>query len=322
MSVRRGGVVTVAVGFLAELLCACHAVAAPTSADFLKISMIPRAAGMAEACVAIADAAWPEVNPANLTSIDGTLFTFSHAAWFEDISLEMLSIGTSSGRHGFGVSLAGLHTEPLQEYDQSDRHLGQFRYYDFLLSATYARAVASSLRLGATGKTIYEKIGWDSATGFALDLGAGYSTPLPALRSMVSAGAAVRNLGSKMGYFEKKYDLPLAYQFGLCIKPDHLPGEIEAILAADYRAERDAERGFLFGLEIGFAHTVALRLGAKSLTGSDRDGGNATAGFGLNIRNILVDYSYVDFGTKLGATHRLAVALKTGPVLPTPEASR
>lgn len=318
---RCGAVITVA-GLLAAALAASHALAAPTSADFLKITMIPRAAAMGEASVAIPDAAWAEINPSNLTSIEGTLLTFSHAAWFDDISLEMLSVGTSSGRHAFGVSLAGLHTEPLEEYNQDDVHLGQFRYYDFLLSATYARAIASSLRLGATAKTIYEKIGWDSATGFALDLGAGYSRPLTAIRSTVHAGGTVRNLGSKMGYFDKKYDLPLTYQFGLGVKPDRLPGGIDALLAADYRSERDGEQGLLLGLEVGLAHTVALRLGAKSVTGSDRDGGDASVGLGLNIRNITVDYSYVDYGTKLGATHRVAVGLKVGPVLPTPEASR
>lgn len=284
--------------------------------------MIPRAVALGDACVAVGDAAWAEVNPANLTSIEGTLFTFSHAAWFDDISLEMLSMGTSSGRHGFGVSLAGLHTEPLQEYDKDDQYLGQFRYYDFLLSATYARALGSSLRLGATGKTVYEKIGWDSATGFALDLGLGYSRPVAALRSSVSAGATVRNLGSKMGYFEKSYDLPLTYQVGLCVRPDRLPGGIDALVSADYRTEREGDKGLLFGVEIGLARMVALRLGAKSLTGSEREGGDVTAGLGLAIRNIRVDYTYVDYGSKLGATHRLAVALKTGPVLPTPEASR
>lgn len=298
------------------------ALAAPTSADFLKISMIPRAAAMGEASVAVADAAWSEVNPANLTSIEGTLFTFSHAAWFEDISLEMLSVGTSSGRQAFGVSSAWLHTEPLDEYSRDDVYMGRFRYYDFLLSATYARAVASTLHLGATAKTIYEKIGWDSATGFAIDLGAGYSRPLAALRSTVSAGGTVRNLGSKMGYFDKKYDLPLAYQFGLCVKPDHLPGGLEVLLAADYRSERDGEEGLLFGLEVGLARMAALRIGARSLTGRDRDGGDASVGFGLNVRNVTLDYSYVDYGAKLGATHRVAVGLKTGPVFPTPEASR
>jgi hypothetical protein len=176
--------------------------------------------------------------------------------------------------------------------------------------------------LGATGKTLYEKIGWDSATGFAVDLGGTVSGPLSALRSTVSAGGTLKNLGSKMGYFDKKYDLPLTCQIGFAIRPDRLPGGLDVLIATDYRSVRDGEEGLLFGLEVGYAGTAALRLGAKSVSGTERDGGDASVGFGLNFRNITLDYSYVDYGAKLGATHRLALGLKTGPVLPTPEASR
>jgi len=305
---------------LGGLAVISQAWAAPTCADFLKIATIPRVAALGEASVALSDAAWVEANPANLTSVDGSLVTFSHTTWFQDISLQVLSFGTASPSHGFGLSVAGLHTEPLEEYDSEDVYLGHFRYYDFLLGAAYARRLTPSLSAGASLKTLYEKIGWDSATGLALDLGLAWSREVAAARGTVSAGVVMSNLGSRMGYLEEEYDLPLLWQGGLAYRPGWLPAQVEAVVAADYRSTREGERGVLFGAEVVVARTVALRLGGKSVDGVDRDGGDAAAGLGVRIRNILLDYAYVDFGEDLGATHRVSLAFKTGPVFPSPEA--
>ena len=294
------------------------AAATPTCVDFLKISMLPRVAALGDATVAVRDAAWAEANPANLTSVDGSLITFSHATWFQDISLEMLAFGTSTGRHAFGLTLAGLHTEPLARYSSEDEYEGEFRYFDFLVAATYAMAPAAPLRLGVTGKTIYEKIDWDSATGFALDLGLGYDLPPRAFRGELSAGFALRNLGTKMGYFEKKYDLPLTWQGGLAYKPSWLPSSIGALVAVDYRTARGSSGAVLVGAEFEVMKMVALRVGSRGRAG----GSDATAGLGLTIKNMTLDYAYMDPGRNLGATHRIALGFRTSRILPSPEASR
>jgi len=294
--------------------------AAPTCADFLKITTLPRIAALGEASVALSDATWAGANPANLVAVDGSLITFSHTSWFEDVSLQALSIGTSSPRHGFGLSLAGLHTAPLDEYDSEDVYLGEFRYYDFLLEATYARRLAASLSAGASFKTLYEKIGWDSATGFALDLGLAWSREVAATRGTLSAGVTMRNLGTTMGYLDEEYDLPLVWQGGLAYRPAWLPGQVDAVVATDYRWTREGERGLLFGAEVGIAGMVTLRAGGKSVDGVDRDGGDVTAGVGFKIRHLAIDYAYADFGDRLGGTHRLSVGLTTGSIFPSPEA--
>jgi hypothetical protein len=294
----------------------------PTCSDFLKISTLPRVVGMSEAAVAVSDATWAEVNPASLTSIEGSLVTFSHTAWFQDINLETFSLATSSGRHSFGISVSGLYTEPLEEYDSEDVHTGQFRYYDLLVAATYARRFLGSVSVGASAKTVYEKIGWDSASGLALDLGLLHARPVAPLRGEVSGGLAMRNLGGRMGYFEEKYDLPLTWQGGLAYRAGWLPPAVGALVAVDYRTTREGEHGVLVGAELDLARICALRVGARSTSGVTRDGADATIGLGVRTRNLALDYAYVDFGEKLGATHRISLAFTGGPILPSPEASR
>jgi hypothetical protein len=288
-------------------------------ADFLKISPLPRIAALGDAGVALSDAPWAELNPANLTAIHGSLVTFSHAAWFQDISLEMLSIGTTGAGQGFGISAVALHTDPLHRYNSDDLYEGEFRYYDLAIGATYARSLPQSLRAGITAKSVYEKIDWDSASGFALDLGLGWSRAVGALKGEISSGLVMRNLGTKMGFFDKKYDLPMVWQGGVAYRPAWLPRAVKALVAVDYRKPRQGDAGVLVGAEVALADMVALRVGSRGGKGGLEGGSDFTMGVGLAIKHFMLDYAYVDPGSGLGATHRISLALRAGRFLPIPE---
>jgi hypothetical protein len=285
---------------------------------FLKISTLPRIAAMGDAGVAVTDATWAEVNPSHLINVDGSLFTFTHTAWFQDISLETLALGTTSGGHAFGISVTGLHTDPLEGYDALGVKQGTFRYYDLAIGATYARRLHSTLNVGASGKVLYEKIDWDSATGFAVDLGAGFTYPASLLGGSVSLGFAVRDFGPKMGYFDEEFALPLTTQGGLSYSALWLPEGFTARVAVDYEKTRDRDAGLLAGFETGLKDLVTLRAGYRDTY----EDGDLTFGVGLALANTLIDYAYVDMGDNLGDTHRISLALKVGGIFPTPEASR
>jgi hypothetical protein len=302
---------------LTVVLAAGSVAASSTCMRFLKISTLPRIAGMGEASVAVSDATWAEVNPAHLTAIDGSLITFAHTAWFHDISLETLTFGTSSAKHGFGLSLIGLSTDPLEGYDAFDIKQGTFRYYDLVVSGTYARRLPGNLSVGASGKVLYEKIDWDAATGFGLDLGIGYVPPGPLLGGELALGLAVRDLGPKMGYFDEEFDLPLTLQGGLSYRPAWLPNDVSATLAVDYQKTRDEDGGLLFGVEVGLKHMVAVRFGHRG----PAEEGNIAYGVGLNVASAVIDYAYVDMGDHLGDIHRVGLAFKLGGVFPAPERS-
>jgi hypothetical protein len=300
------------------LVLAVRASAGPTCMRFLKISTVPRASAMGDAGVALSDATWAEVNPANLTRIDGSLITFSHNAWFQDINLESFSVATASPSQAFGVGVIGLTTDPLEGYDALDVKQGTFRFYDLAVSASYARRLTPVLAVGATGKMLYEKIDWDSATGFAIDLGAGY-TPTPTiLHGRISLGLAVRDLGPRMGYFDEKFDLPLTFQAGMAYSPIGLPELMDARVVVDYEKTRDRDGGVLVGLEAGLKNVAVLRAGYRDTY----DDGDLTFGLGLKLANASIDYAYVNMGEHLGDTHRVSIGLRAGGIFSTPESSR
>jgi hypothetical protein len=306
--------------FFIVLLAASTAFPASTCMRFLSIATLPRIAAIAEAGVAVTDATWAEANPAHIVHVEGSLITFSHTAWFEDISLETLTVGTSSGKHGFALSASGLHTEPLDGYDEEDRPRGTFRFFDFFIGASYARMLTPSLSVGVSGKTLYEKIDWDSVTGYAVDFGLGYAPPVGLLGGRVSTGFALRNLGPKMGYFDEDFDLPLTWEAGLSYRPGWLPESAGATAAFEYRKIRGKNErgGLLLGLEVDLVDMVSLRLGHRG----PYDEGNLTFGVGLGLANTVIDYAYMDLGEELGSTHRISLSFKVGGLFPTPEESR
>jgi hypothetical protein len=313
---KRGLGLWVLLGF--TFCLAASALSAPTCMRFLEISTLPRIAGMGDAGVAVGDATWAEINPAHLINVEGSLVTFSHTAWFQDINLENLSLGTVGGDNALGVSVIGLTTDPLDGYDYLGVKQGEFRFYDLAVAAAYARRLYPSLSVGASGKVLYEKIDWDSASGFAVDLGVAFAPRISVMRGRVSLGAVLRNLGPKMGYFDDKFDLPLSTQAGLSYRPMWLPESFTALVAVDYDKTRGRDGGPLVGLEVGLKNLAAVRVGYRDAY----DNGDLTYGFGLGIRNVMVDYAYVDMGEDLGRTHRVSVAFKTGAIFPSPEASR
>ena len=315
MGMRGLGSFTVLVALVA---LAGSAFASSTCMRFLRISSVPRIAALGEAVVAVEDATWAEANPAHLVNLDGSLITFSHTAWFEDISLESFSIGTASGNHGFGLSVAGLHTDPLEGYSAFDEYEGTFRFFDFVFTGTYARSFASGISLGVSGKTVYEKIDWDSATGFAIDLGLGYRVPGTMLGGRLVLGGAVRNIGTDMGYFDEKFGLPLTFKGGLSYRPAWLPEFAGALVAVDYEKAQDEDGGILVGLELELMDMIALRGGRRGTY----DNGDITFGLGVSIARTLIDYTFVDMGTDLGDTHRVSLALRVGEIFPSPTASQ
>jgi hypothetical protein len=315
---KRGLGFWVVLGLILAL--AASASSTPTCMRFLKISTMPRVAAMGDAGVAASDATWAEVNPAHLLNVEGSLVTFAHTAWFHDINLETFSVGTTSSKHAFGVMLTGLYTDPLDGYDALGVKQGTFRFYDLVVGATYARRLYRSLSVGASGKMLYEKIDWDSAAGFALDVGAGFTPMTPFLGGRFSLGVALRDLGPKMGYFDEDFDLPLTVQAGAGYSPGWLPERLDATVAVDYEKTRGRDGGPLVGLEAGLKDLVALRVGYRNTNAHDN--GDLTFGLGLALANTLVDYAYVDMGEDLGDTHRVSVAFKVGRIFPSPEEAK
>jgi hypothetical protein len=284
----------------------------------LLIHTSPKVTGLGDACSAVPDAICAEINPAAISFTQGTLVAFSHTSWFEDIDLGAFDLYAASHKHGFGVSLVGLGSGSLDKYTADDHYEGTFRVFDFYLNALYSYRVMPGMSLGVTGRVVYEKIDWESATGFAFDLGGLYMIPRTYLGGTWGLGLARRNLGPSVTFTDGSSDLPYTFQGGVSYAPEWLPEQVSALASVDYRKTRYEDGTPLVGLEIGLADIVALRVGSRL----NQDVGTMSFGAGVKYKHIMIDYAYADYSEALGSTHRMALAFNSGLIFPTPEQSK
>jgi hypothetical protein len=153
---------------------------------------------------------------------------------------------------------------------------------------------------GATGKYLYEKILVDQSSGFGLDLGVQYDTPIENLQ----AGIMVANLGSMSEFRAKKPTLPTLLRLGAAYG-----GLIETLsssylIASDYQIVFPTGQSLLsIGGEMKFEEVFAVRTGY--VFGSE--GRGFSAGVGVEYGIVGIDYAYAPLTSELGSTHTFSL---------------
>lgn len=312
LKLKRIEVLLAAVSFL--LTFSNLASAKPVAMRFLDVSRSPLASAMGQAGVALGNAILREINPAQAIDCDGSLISFCQTSWFGDISIGSAELVTSSGKHGLGLKVTGLFTSPLKGYDDQGIYQGDFRFFDICAEATYARRYRGGFAFGVTGKTVYEKIDWDAASGLAFDLGMNLRPVLSLFGGHVGVGISARNLGAEIGYQNEKFDLPLSLQVGIAYERRWQREPLVLRTAIDYQSARTGETGLLCGLEVSYDRALSFRFGYM-----DAYQGRTTFGVGLHLGRFLIDYSYMPFEYDLGSAHRFGLGIVMGSIFPAPE---
>jgi hypothetical protein len=179
--------------------------------------------------------------------------------------------------------------------------LAEFSAHDLAFGLTYAKLLGRSIQIGLTGKYLYEKIYIETASGFAIDCGIIYNSPLAGLLF----GAAVQNLGKTNKLKEKRISLPNTIRVGIAwpIPSQWLGGK--ALLATDVVKITNEDLHVHFGAEYEVFGRATFRAGYQ--TGYDEKG--LSAGFGLYAGRFGFDYAFVPYGSDLGSVHRFSLGI-------------
>jgi hypothetical protein len=275
-----------------------------TGLAFLKLGAGARAIGMGDAYAALGgDASSVYWNPAGAVAVDNIDVVLMHSEWFEGIRYEFAGGVQSDGRQAFGIGLMGLYTDEIEEREDDPLAdpIGTFRVFDFSVTGTYARRLTDQLDVGGSVKYLNETIDEESATGFAVDVGAIYRVPaVPGL----SAGVSVQNLGPQMKFVEDGFDLPAVARVGAALQApvESLNGDL--VLVGDAVVPlTEGDVKIHSGIEFEYAEILAFRFGYR--TGWDNQ--NVSYGVGAKVRSFRLDYAYVPFYSDLGDTHRISL---------------
>jgi len=229
-----------------------------TAADFLLIGHGARAAGLGGAYTAVSDEATAAYwNPAGLSALNGTRVSLGHFAWFQDITVEQISLGTPIGdRFSAAVSATYLNYGSIPGYDIDGQPDGDIVAYDWAGGLSLAMALSESVAVGVSGKYVNQRLDDQSASAYAADIGFRYNA------ESFAVGLTVSNLGSRLQFDHVAEKLPAAARIGLLLRP------FATDVATSLEFEKRLHGDFFVrqGLELGFSDMYYLRAGYDYLT--------------------------------------------------------
>ena len=310
-----------------------------TAAKVLSIPVGSRALGMGGAFVAVAnDASAMYWNPAGLSKLNQYEVFLMHSEWLADISFDYVGIALPLGNVGtIGFNFTSMSMNEMdvtsEEYPEGTGET--FSAGSIVFGACYSRSLTDRFSIGANIKYISEHIWNSNASGFAIDIGTLFTTPIKGIR----LGASISNFGQKMqiqgddllvqkdiderieGNVESvnaylatdKFDLPLHLQIGISM--DAFNTEMNRLtLAVDGIHPNDNTESLNLGFEWAtLRELICFRAGYKSLFAKDSEE-EFTFGGGFNYGKLAsfklsVDYAFQQF-IHLNDIHKFSLILK------------
>jgi hypothetical protein len=275
---------------------------------FLKLGISGRGTAMADAGSAIASgAAATYYNPAGLTGQsvlpEASQLMFMHREWIQDTRMEYLGTSVALGEdNALGAAINTTTVSDIEIRTRPGPADGTFTSRELSFGLSFAHRFSPDLRVGVTGKFLYQKIFVDEGSGYAADLGAIWQSPLDSL----TIGAALCNIGSMGALRSEKITLPALFRFGPAYTFRLGENQMGATVAADFVRIFPEQRNYLnTGAELRFNDMFAARGGYQF--GSD--GRGLTLGVGIAYGILVLDYAYAKLSSDLGDAHTLSLAL-------------
>lgn len=296
-----------------------------TAAQFLGISVGPRAMAMGGAFVALGDDAsamyW---NPGALARVGHGQVMASHTSWLVETDFNWIGVTLAlDADNAVGISLTQLDYGE-DEVNTVTMPEGTGEYWtaqDLAFTLTYSRNLTDRFSIGGSFKYITQQIWNESASAIAFDVGLIFRTPFDGLR----LAAVLSNFGGDMQLDGKdltrridldpqntgnnetivanlktdEWELPLFFRAG--VSYDLQRNDLfTATISADAVRPNDNDEHINIGGEFGFRNTLFFRVGWKALLLDETEEG-LTAGFGLHYplfgsTAAALDYTYQDFG--------------------------
>ncbi|MEK7475641.1 MAG: PorV/PorQ family protein [Candidatus Coatesbacteria bacterium] len=300
-----------------------------SGAEFLRVAMGARPAGLGESFTGLADdvtaVAW---NPAGLGQLENAQFSAMHLAWFSDISYEYLAGSYPLGGMGsIGVSAAYVNVPP---FDSTAPGSGEAKgtAADGMFGVSWGGALSlvspeerwlGGVFYGATAKVIYRSLGGYaplggtpasySAVGAAVDLGFLYRSG-----EAFTAGLSCMNLGGPMTFLQDEGDaMPVTVRAGVGWRAWD-KGSLRVTALADVAKPVDPDGGKFASGTWGGAGVEVTGFGFVTVRGGYRmaaDGGRVVGGAGFTYGQVSIDGALVPMGD-FGTTWRAGITLKLG----------
>jgi hypothetical protein len=240
-------------------------------------------------------------NPACLAAGKSFSVMFSQLQWIQDVQTQLLStsLPLSLGTAALTISSTSVADIPIREIPGPA--LGSFSYRSTTFQLGYGFNLMPELSLGSSVKYLYDKMYIDEASGYAIDLGALYRTPLEGL----SVACALTNMGQMSAFRSQRTDLPTNIDVGAYYSTSSGDFDLAGALAVGRETSTGPSNELRIGGEATYNKLLSARVGYQ--TGYDIRG--LSAGLGIHYSIVQLDYAYIPFSQGFGDANIITIGI-------------
>ena len=272
--------------------------------SFLKFGFGARNIAMGDAgSTASNDLSAMYYNPSRLVSLKGNEVMFMHNEWIQDVRSEVGGIKWDMFNLPFAVGFNVTTISDIEVREKPGDPITKFNANYFFGSLSTGFRIVEDLDFGATVKYLYEGLFNDESTGYGLDFGLNYLTPVKGL----TASAVLKNIGSMGKLRVESTKLPSELRFGGAYNFGLESSRLDFVVAAEFQKYLETDDiHFDAGGEIIYNQAFAARVGYQS----GYESRDFTGGVGIMWGNFRLDYAYMPFSLGLGNANLFSVQFK------------
>lgn len=284
---------------------------AETSGEYgfqlLKISASADAAAMAGTGAFYSNSSSRFINNPAAANIDKiNAISFNQNYWIFGTSINSLSYLRSSRKLSFGIGYRYLDYGTLDGATDDGQPTGEFNPMDLIFTTGIGYRITPSHFVGINLSVLYEKIDIESALGGSADLGYHYLTPV----KNFELAAVLKNLGKTNDLGTEDIDLPITGELSFIGKElNHYLGIKKVKLDSELKLLKYVDDDEIKA-DLGIKAVVRKRLTLKAGYKFNHDTQSFSAGFGVTLRRIAIDYAYVPFSDDIDDVHMIQVGFK------------
>ena len=242
-------------------------------------------------------------NPSRLVPLHENEVMFMHNEWIQDVRSEVGGIKWNMFSLPWAVGFNVTTVSDIEVREKPGDPITRFNANYFFGSLSSSFTIVRDLDFGATIKYLYEGLFNYESTGYGLDFGLNYLTPVKSL----TVSAVIKNIGSMSELRVEGTKLPSemrlggAYSFGL------EASKLDFVLAAEFQKYLETDDIHInTGGEIIYNQAFAARVGYQS----GYESRDFTGGVGVMWGNLRFDYAYMPFSLGLGNGNLFSVQFK------------